>query len=197
MLGASGAVAADERLITLPSGAQVYLQERLEDNPGGMGLVQRYRYVMPDLIARLTPALGPAKGVSFDAPSFLDEEIHDTLIDPEELGLVPVITIPGTEEAADEMITSILADEQNADGRDALPPAPESLFREPVHDDIIWLCDHHILPEVSKTAQETGQIVVSVADRESEFGSYEPDTLQLFEVFGLAADRSRCEWKPW
>ena len=38
-------------LVPVPSGAEVWLQEEMADRVPGVGLVQRYRFVMPSLAA--------------------------------------------------------------------------------------------------------------------------------------------------
>lgn len=210
----TGYAAADpHEMIDLPSGAQVYLQERLEDSLGDTGLTYRYRYVMPDLATRVPSTTGPAgEYVAADgdrAPVDIDldamgesdgdpgDYIDDGLVDPEEFDFTPVITLPGTEEAADQAIDQTLS----GDDDERLPAAPTSVFKDPVHDDIIWLCEHRIVPEVvtasAKGARRPGQIVISMADRESRFGDYDPDVLQIFEAFSLPRDRDICEWRPW
>lgn len=217
---AASAAADDREMIGLPSGGRAYLQERLEDRlgetgAGETGLTYRYRYVMPDLAERVPSTYGPASEIPIDgvpdapdrAPLDIDTEaagegdpedyIDDGMIDPEEFDFAPVITIPGTEEAADAVIDHSLA----GDDGEALPAAPESVFRDPVHDDIIWLCEHRILPDVLAQArsggQRPGQVIISLADRESRFGSYDPEVLQIFEAFSIPADRDICEWRPW
>ena len=42
-------------LVPVPSGAEVWLQEELTDRVPGLGLVQRYRFVMPSLAALVPP----------------------------------------------------------------------------------------------------------------------------------------------
>lgn len=173
-------------MIALPSGVRAYLQERLEDNPGGMGVVQRFRYVMPELTKRLTIAPVPDEG-----GDSLAADLHhlDELDGPDRMELSPVISLPP--QAGD---SGADPDERF---EDALPAAPESLFREPVHDDIIWLCENQALPLIAQSQSRAAQVVISVADRESEFGSYDPAVLQIFEVFEIPADGRGCAWKPW
>lgn len=198
------AAAEGREMIDLPSGAQVYLQETIVDRLGDTGLTHRYRYVMPDLALRVPATVGPA-GEFGDSPpldidalegpvdGIEDQYLDDGLIDPSEFDFSPVITLPGTEEAADEIIDMTLAD----DWEERLPTAPESSFRDPVHDDLIWLCENHVLPQVVSARERPGQIVISVADRESAFGEFDPDVLQLFEAFSLPSTRDACEWRPW
>ncbi len=196
------------KMIDLPSGAQVYLQEILVDNPGGMGLTYRYRYVLPDLALRVPATTGPAGEFAGDVdhanPQDIDTQalegedaegdyIDDGMIDPEAFDFAPVITVPGAEQAADDVIDRTLSD----DYQDALPPAPVATFKDPIHDDVIWLCQNVALPEILKSDKRPAQIVISLSDRESPFGTYDPEVLQLFEAFSLPKDRDTCEWRPW
>ena len=204
--------------ITLPSGAKVYLQEKLEDNFGDYGLTLRYRFVMPDLAERVPSSFGAGTDFIGDeggfepelpyggAPQEIDTQsleggedsaqdyIDDGMISAEEMDFQPVFSIPGAEEAADRVIAHSLAEE---DDGTTLPAVPDVLLKDPVHDDIAWICDNIALPEALKSAKRPAQIVVSLADRESEFGSYDPDVLQIFESFSLPGERDICEWRPW
>lgn len=216
--GGMGMAAADKaKMIDLPSGARAYLQERLEDSLGDTGLTYRYRYVMPDLAQRVPSTSGPAGDfgaadvgadsdrapLDIDLDAMGDEDMGDEdmgddgLIAPEDFDFTPIITIPGTEEAADQAIDQTLA----GDDSNMLPAAPTSVFKDPVHDDIIWLCENRALPDIQKDSaaggRRPGQIVISLADRESRFGAYDPDVLQIFEAFTLPRDRDLCDWRPW
>lgn len=206
--GAGMAAAQTVAMIELPSGARVWLQERLEDSLGETGLTYRYRYVMPDLAQRVPATTGAASElpdagttdgpVDIDTMDMSDEDsseyyIDDGMIDEEAFDFAPVITIPGTEEAADEVIDRTLS----GDDSEALPSAPSSTYRDPVHDDVFWLCQNKVVPDVAKTGKRPTQIVISVADRKSVFGTYDPDVLQLFEAFTLTRDGRGCEWRPW
>ncbi|MDN3711069.1 DUF6497 family protein [Paracoccus cavernae] len=192
--------------IDLPSGAKVYLQETLEDNFGDYGLTLRYRFVMPDLADRVPSSFGTGTDFGGDEPLDIDTQsmeggedsgedyIDDGLISPEDLDFQPVFSIPGAEEAADQVIDHAISD---IDDGTTLPAVPDVLLKDPIHDDIVWICDNIALPEALKSAKRPAQIVVSLADRESEFGSYDPNVLQIFESFSLPKDRDSCEWRPW
>lgn len=206
-LDAAGSLAAERDMILLPSGAEVYLQETLSDSIGDSGLTYRYRFVMPDLASRVPSTSGPAGEFMEDAegplvidteamaaePANEDDYIDDGMIAEEDMDFSPVISIPGAERAADDAIDRTLA----GDDPEALPPAPEALFKDPIHDDVMWLCDNVVLKEALKTGKRPRQIVISLADRESPFGSYDPDVLQLFEAFSVPPTRDICEWRPW
>ncbi|WP_199258367.1 DUF6497 family protein [Paracoccus binzhouensis] len=205
---AAGAMAAgaEPAGIRLPSGATVFWQETRHDNSGGQGLTYRFRFVMPDLASRVPATSGPASdfdaGTGEDAagraPIDIDTETgavagapadaapDDGLIDPALLDDQPVEADAAAEEAADALVEVPV-----------LPAAPDVLAQDPVHDDIVWLCEHWILPRIASPAPRPSQIVISLADRELPFGAYDPEAIQLFEAFRLPPDRDACEWEPW
>lgn len=59
--------------------------------------------------------------------------------------------------------------------------------------DLDWLCETHALPRVSNIGPQPGQLVVSLADREAEFGVYDAAVTQVFEAFRVEGDR--CIWE--
>jgi len=59
--------------------------------------------------------------------------------------------------------------------------------------DLAWLCETHALPRVSKIGPQPGQLVVSLADRESEFGVYDETVTQVFEAYRIAG--GHCIWE--
>lgn len=203
--------------VDLPSGVTVHLQEKIEDLQGDYGVTLRFRYVMPDLSKRAPATTGSATDFpeddlsqdgtpqdrqpieistedGADGEDVSGDYIDDGMVSAEDLHLVPVIAIPGAEEAADDAI--------DLTGRDftsdeALPAAPDILLKDPVHDDIVWICENLALPEALKSSKRPQQIIISLADRESPFGVYDPDVLQIFESYTLPKDRDICEWRPW
>lgn len=193
-------------ITTLPSGAKVHLQEKLEDNFGDYGLTLRFRFVMPDLADRVPSSFGAGTDFIGEEPQDIDtmamdggedaegDYIDDGMIAAEDMDFQPVFSIPGAEEAADQVIQHSLGEE---DDGTTLPATPDVLLKDPIHDDIVWICDNIALPEALKSAKRPAQIVVSLADRESGFGSYDPDVLQIFESFTLPKGRDVCEWRPW
>ena len=90
------------------------------------------------------------------------------------------------EEAADALV-----------GTPVLPAAPDVLAQDPVHDDIVWLCENWALPRIAAPAPRPSQIIISLADREVPFGAFDPEAVQIFEAFRLPPDRDTCEWEPW
>lgn len=181
--------------IPVPSGAEVWWLDMIDDAPGVAGLTYRYRFVMPAL-ADLVPATsGPA------SEELTEEDIAELdalgrelflpptpapegeLIAPEDLASGEVFVVPGTEEAAD------------------LPPLvpadPDILLQDPVHADIVWLCENWVLPRLAATTPLPAQVIISVSDRPVPFGAIDPEAVQLFEAFSPSEDRKSCVWEPW
>lgn len=201
LAGAAGAALAQDAAgdITLPSGAVVRWQETRHDDAGGFGLTYRFRFVMPDLAQRVPATSGPATDFADDearGPIEIDTESGETggaetddgLIDPAALEDLTEADIPdeADEQAADALI-----------GEPVLPAAPDVLAQDPVHDDIVWLCENWALPRIAAPAPRPSQIIISLSDRELPFGGLDPEAVQLFEAFRLPPDRDVCEWEPW
>ncbi|RQP05233.1 MAG: hypothetical protein D1H97_14045 [Paracoccus sp. BP8] len=201
LAGAAGAALAQDAAgdITLPSGAVVRWQETRHDDAGGFGLTYRFRFIMPDLAQRVPATSGPATDFADDearGPIEIDTESGETggaeaddgLIDPAALEDLTEADIPdeADEQAADALI-----------GEPVLPAAPDVLAQDPVHDDIVWLCENWALPRIAAPAPRPSQIIISLSDRELPFGALDPEAVQLFEAFRLPPDRDVCEWEPW
>jgi hypothetical protein len=59
--------------------------------------------------------------------------------------------------------------------------------------DIEALCSGYILPALEKFDTAPGQVIVSLADRETEFGKPAPEATQYFEAFRIEA--GACIWE--
>ena len=59
--------------------------------------------------------------------------------------------------------------------------------------DLEYLCNSYAVPRLSNIGPQPKQIVVSIADRESEFGVIDPDLNQVFEAYRL--DQGGCIWE--
>lgn len=225
-------------LIPVPSGAEVWLQEELADRVPGMGLVQRYRFVMPSL-ATLVPPLDEGDMAEALPPEMLDEPFgEDVPLTPEEqaelddalgdlviqqvpddgAGSLSVQPLPDSEGMDDAPLPSELAppdttlpegaegsplDGAGQDpaamaegGEMALPAAPDILMQDPVHRDIVWLCENYALPRLAGQSPRPTQVVISMASAPSPFGSFDPGIVQLFEGFSIPANRDACVWEP-
>ncbi|MFD1795883.1 hypothetical protein FQV27_03065 [Paracoccus aurantiacus] len=204
---ATAALAEDVTQIPLPvpSGQPIYWQETIHGVPGAHGLTYRFRFVAPDL-ADLVPMAEPApmdnlteedmaalsdlaSSEGAGGAAILSGAVDDGLISAQELDLAPVISFQNAEEAADAYIVA-------EDDGVALPPAPDILFRDPMHDDIVWLCEEYVLPRIASPAPRPTEIVISLSDRATASGDLESGAVQLFEAFSLPPDRDECVWEP-
>ncbi|MFV0294272.1 MAG: DUF6497 family protein [Paracoccus sp. (in: a-proteobacteria)] len=191
--------------LPVPSGQPVYWQETIHGLPGAYGLTYRFRFVAPDL-SDLVPDVvsGPMEALTEEemaaleeiatdegdeGASILIEAVDNGLISTTELGRTPVISYQDTEEAADVMIG-------DWDDGSTLPPAPDILVQDPMHDDIVWLCENFVLPRIASPAPRPTEIVISLSDRPTAAGDIESGAVQLFEAFRLPADRDECIWEP-
>ena len=96
---------------------------------------------------------------------------------------LPEITLPaGDEEAADAVM---------------VPAEPDLLLQDPVHADIVWLCENWVLPRLKAPSPLPAQVIISIADRPTQFGAFDPEAVQLFEAFTPTDDRTACIWSPW
>ncbi|AUM74081.1 DUF6497 family protein [Paracoccus jeotgali] len=203
-------------LLPVPSGQPVYWLETIHGLPGLSGLAYRFRFVAPDL-ADLVPMAGeyPQDDLgSFDEPLTDDDmaalsdmagaqpgaaiDGDDIFISLEELDLPPVTSEPGAEAAADQYLAleAVIADQEAWQG-EILPPMPESLLRDPMHDDIVWLCENFVLPRLSKLGPRPREIIISLSDRPTVAGEMTLNAVQLFEAFTLPPDRDECVWEPY
>ena len=53
------------------------------------------------------------------------------------------------------------------------------------------------VPRVAGSGPRPSQIIISLSDKKTAFGAYDPEVVQLFEAFRLPPDRDSCEWEPW
>lgn len=174
--------------IDLPSGGKVMWQETRQDDSGGNGLTYRFRFVMPDLDGRAPMATAPAsqdRGV-LDTETGEVEGDEAALAAPQLADLTPADADDTTEAEADT-------------AWDAAPQGGAGMTTEqdPLYDDMVWLCENWALARAAGEKPRPGQIVISLSDRETAFGAYNPDALQVFEAFRLPADRDVCIWEPW
>lgn len=260
---AAADAAPDQPAIDVPSGAEVWLQETMTDRVPGMGLIQRYRFVMPALEelvppvpdamldANLPPADmldAPYEGdmpLTADEQAEIDAALGGLVITPVPAGdaapglpddaaggtgsgaplpselappdaALPDGTIPDS--AAPEPPLADLeegddlaaieggggpvggAGAQAADGQMPgdlpLPAAPDALMQDPLHRDIVYLCENFALPRIAHMSPRPTQVVISMASAPSPFGSFDPGIVQLFEGFSIPRDRDACLWEP-
>jgi len=59
--------------------------------------------------------------------------------------------------------------------------------------DLEYLCNSYAVPRLANTGPQPSQIVISIANGESEFGVIDPDVIQIFEAYSL--DQGGCIWE--
>ncbi|QGY00315.1 hypothetical protein EI983_05660 [Roseovarius faecimaris] len=59
--------------------------------------------------------------------------------------------------------------------------------------DLEHLCTHFALPKLANTGPLPNQIIISLADKPSEFGQYDENVVQVFEAFRVENDT--CIWE--
>ena len=101
------------------------------------------------------------------------------------------------EAAADEAAPPADMASDGASDRGSDVAADSAANDDPVHRDVVWLCEHWALPRIPSPGPRPTRIIISLADRPIAFGSYDPEVTQIFESFRLPADRDACEWEPW
>ena len=62
-----------------------------------------------------------------------------------------------------------------------------------VRVDLEHLCNAFALPRLSNVGPVPSQIIISLADRESEFGVIDPDVTQVFEAYSVRNET--CAWE--
>jgi len=64
---------------------------------------------------------------------------------------------------------------------------------ESVLADLTWLCERYALSRLPVIGPQPSRIVISLADKPSEFGVYDPDMIQVFESF--SPQGGACVWE--
>lgn len=214
---ALSAQTADSAPIAVPSGAVVTWLDTVTDAPGPAGLTYRYRFVMPDLASRVPATQGPAGedltpedmaelddlgtgdagGMDMAPAAGADAEGMDQseLVSPEDLDLPDFRPEDFADPTAEARNDAAAAGTLEATA--PLPADPDILLQDPVHDDIVWLCNHWVLPRLAAAEPLPGQVVISLADRPTVFGEADMNAVQLFEAFSVSPDRKSCIWEAW
>ncbi len=64
---------------------------------------------------------------------------------------------------------------------------------EKVMTDLHHLCTQFVLDRLANIGPVPGQVVVSLADQPSNFGTFDPDVTQVFEAFRI--ENNTCIWE--
>ena len=59
--------------------------------------------------------------------------------------------------------------------------------------DMEHLCTRFALPKIASTGPAPNQIIISLADKPSEFGQFDPDVTQVFEAYRV--ETGACIWE--
>lgn len=59
--------------------------------------------------------------------------------------------------------------------------------------DLEFLCNSYAIPRLATIGPVPNQVIISLADKRSEFGQYNPDVAQVFEAYRIENDT--CIWE--
>lgn len=65
---------------------------------------------------------------------------------------------------------------------------------ELIERDMEYLCASYALPRIPTGGPVPNQIIISLSDRETEFGQADPEATQFFEAYSI--DDDACIWEP-
>lgn len=183
--------------IKLPSGADAFWLETLQDDAAGQEVTYRFRFLLPDLLLRIPDPDGDA-GNTGTAPDRgpMDIDSEAATVD----GMGRAKTAADDASPAAESPAADATDEAEADaliGQAAEVERADPEQADPLHEDVVWLCQMWALPRVGAASPRPNQIVISLSNKDVAFGTYDADAFQVFEAFALPADRDTCAWEPW
>lgn len=126
-------------------------------------------YLLAALVALPALAQDEAKEERIVLPSGLQAELQEMLWDRPGGGLVYRFRFVASEfTGADDAFDTAMAD-------------------------LEFLCNSYALPRVAGTGPQPGRIIISLADRPSEFGQFDPDVTQVFEAYTV--ENGACIWE--
>lgn len=70
----------------------------------------------------------------------------------------------------------------------------ETADLEGLESDLDYLCNTYAIPRLPVIGPMPGQIIISLADKVSEFGIFDPDVSQVFEAYSV--EDGHCIWEP-
>ena len=106
----------------------------------------------------------------------------------EELPAVP----SGFDYSVQEVIFDAIGNQQRARFRVVMPAVAAHPF-DMVEADFTTLCEDLAVPELSRYQRNFESVVISIADRETEFGVANAEATQYFEAFTL--ENGTCIWE--
>ena len=73
---------------------------------------------------------------------------------------------------------------------------PEPMQFSEVAGDFLWLCETWGVPALEQNGLDGAGLVISIADRDVEFGVMDADAVQFFEGYSVGDDGA-CNWEPY
>lgn len=113
---------ASGTVIKLPSGAEARWLETVHDTAGGQGLTSRFRFVMPDLAARVPSTTGPASEPGVEPDTGADRAPIDIDTESSEVDGADGAMLPA--DGASDYVDDGAPDPEMADDAGALTDAP-------------------------------------------------------------------------
>ncbi len=92
-----------------------------------------------------------------------------------------------------EVLTDTVANEDWVRFRFIAPEITRDGDYEQTANDMTHLCDETAIPYLTEYKLTADVIVISLADRETEFGQADPDAIQFFEAFRV--QDNTCIWE--
>jgi Family of unknown function (DUF6497) len=74
----------------------------------------------------------------------------------------------------------------------AIDPAGQGLTHEDVAGDFQWLCETFAIPGLAAAAKTADHVIITLSDREVEFGVATPEATQFIESYTI--DGTTCIW---
>lgn len=127
-------------------------------------------YSLGALLSALLAALAaPAAAQEFSAPSGLRLHLNDVVMEME-AGIARFRFVAPS-----------------------IDPTGDAVPYEAVAGDFSWLCETLALPALLANEAVVGQVVISIADREVQFGAADAEATQFFESY--VVDGETCVWE--
>ncbi|SMH51373.1 DUF6497 family protein [Maritimibacter sp. HL-12] len=74
-----------------------------------------------------------------------------------------------------------------------LERALETMNYDEQESDMAYLCETYALDRIASSGPQPSQVVISISDRPVEFGTADPEAVQVFEAYSPEADG--CVWE--
>lgn len=140
------------------------------------------------LAAGLVLILGGGLGLLYGLPNGTGPDQTSNAMREEQ-----VILPSGLETRFHEMLWNEPGDGLTYRFRFVAPAFRQTEDVEAVMADLQYLCTDYALPKLATTGPQPKQVIISLADAPSEFGTFDPDITQVFEAFDVSS--GSCMWE--